>query len=321
MHSLSITHRMRNYLAIQPEVQEAIASGKPVVALESTIISHGMPWPQNVETAIRVEETVRANGAIPATIAIFNGKCRVGLSTDQLSYFGQEKNVWKVSLRDIPYVLSQNLYGATTVAATMRIAAMAGIKLFVTGGIGGVHRGAENSMDISADLTEMGQTSVAVVSAGIKSILDIGLTLEYLETKGIPVVTIGQDELPGFYSNQSNFSSPLRLDTPEQIAALLKTKWGMGLEGSVLIANPVPAHQQVPKDEIEVHIQQALEVADAQHIKGKNITPFLLKYIASHTQGESLQANIALIKNNAATGAKIAVAFASNELAFPEEEN
>ncbi|QHV98244.1 pseudouridine-5'-phosphate glycosidase [Spirosoma endbachense] len=310
---------MRNYLAIQPEVQEAIASGKPVVALESTIISHGMPWPQNVETAIRVEETVRANGAIPATIAIFNGKCRVGLSTEQLSYFGQEKNVWKVSLRDIPYVLSQNLYGATTVAATMRIAAMAGIKLFVTGGIGGVHRGAEHSMDISADLTEMAQTSVAVVSAGIKSILDIGLTLEYLETKGIPVVTVGQDELPGFYSNQSNFASPLRLDTPEQIAALLKTKWEMGLEGSVLIANPVPAHQQVPKDEIEVYIQQALAAADAQHIKGKHITPFLLKYIASHTQGESLHANIALIKNNAAIGSKIAVAFASNELAFPEE--
>ncbi|WP_080056397.1 pseudouridine-5'-phosphate glycosidase [Spirosoma aerolatum] len=299
---------MNPYLAIQPEVNEAIAAGKPVVALESTIISHGMPWPQNVETALEVEELVRAHGAIPATIALFDGKCHVGLTRQQLAYFGQAENVWKVSLRDMPFVLSQRLYGATTVAATMRIAAMAGIRLFVTGGIGGVHRGAEQSMDISADLTEMAQTSVAVVSAGIKSILDIGLTLEYLETKGVPVVTIGQDALPGFYSNQSQFLSPLRLDTPEQIANMLKTKWELGLDGSVLIANPVPVHQQVPNDEMEDHIQQALAAAITQRVTGKDITPFLLNYIATHTQGESLQANIALIKNNAIAGAKIAVA-------------
>ncbi|GAB4025911.1 pseudouridine-5'-phosphate glycosidase [Spirosoma gilvum] len=302
---------MNPYIAIYPEVQEAIASGKPVVALESTIISHGMPWPQNVETAIEVEEMVRANGAIPATIAIFNGKCHVGLSRQQLEYFGQATNVWKVSLRDMPFVISQQLYGATTVAATMRIASMAGIQTFVTGGIGGVHRGAEHSMDISADLTEMAQTSVAVVSAGIKSILDIGLTLEYMETKGIPVVTIGQDALPGFYSNQSPFLSPLRLDTPKQIAAMLKVKWELGLQGSVLIANPLPTHQHVPYDEIEITIQHALEEANSQKITGKQITPFLLNYIATHTQGESLQANIALIKNNAIAGANIAVALAS----------
>lgn len=302
---------MNPYLDIQPEVKEAMATGRPVVALESTIISHGMPWPQNVETALEVEELVRANGATPATIAVFDGKCHVGLTQPQLEYFGQAENVWKVSLRDLPFVISQRLHGATTVAATMRIAALAGIRVFVTGGIGGVHRGAEQSMDISADLTEMAQTSVAVVSAGIKSILDIGLTLEYLETKGIPVVTIGQDHLPGFYSNQSPFLSPLRLDTPAQIADMLTTKWALGLDGSVLIANPVPADQQVPNDEIEGYIQQALAAADAQQITGKHITPFLLKYIATHTHGESLQANIALIKNNAITGAKIASALAS----------
>lgn len=301
---------MNNYLQIHPEVEDAIANGLPVVALESTIISHGMPWPQNVETAMAVEDTVRINGAIPATIAIFDGKCHVGLSNEQLGYFGKEKNVWKVSLRDMPYVLSQKLYGATTVAATMRIAAMAGIKIFVTGGIGGVHRGAESNMDISADLTEMAQTSVAVISAGVKSILDIGLTLEYLETKGIPVVTIGQNDFPSFYSNQSAFETPLRLDTASEIAALLKTKWDMQLNGSVLIANPVPAHQQIPQPEIEIHIQQALGAATEQKIRGKNITPFLLQYIASHTNGESLQANIALIKHNAQAGAQIAVEYA-----------
>ncbi|MEO7311933.1 MAG: pseudouridine-5'-phosphate glycosidase [Chitinophagaceae bacterium] len=298
------------FLQIHPEVEQAVAAGRPVVALESTIISHGMPWPQNVETALAVEAAVRANGAVPATIAIFNGQCHVGLTEAQLTYFGKEKDVWKVSLRDMPYVLSKSLYGATTVAATMRIASLAGIKVFVTGGIGGVHRGAGLSMDISADLDEMACTSVAVVSAGIKSILDIGLTLEYLETKGVPVVTIGQDELPGFYSRQSGFTSPLRLDTAAEIARLLKAKWEMGLAGAVLIANPVPDHQQIEQSEIEVYIQQALNAADEQRITGKNITPFLLQYIASHTQGESLDANIALIKHNAKAGAGIAVAFA-----------
>jgi pseudouridine-5'-phosphate glycosidase len=296
---------------ILPEIQQALEQGKPVVALESTIISHGMPYPKNVETAIAVEDMVRANGAIPATIAIMDGKCYVGLTEKQLEFFGNAKGVWKVSLRDIPYVLSKKLNGATTVAATMRIAAMAGIKIFVTGGTGGVHRGAGSSMDISADLTEMAQTSVAVVSAGVKSILDIELTLEYLETKGIPVVTFGQDELPGFYSSKSGFASPLRLETPKEIAALLHTKWAMGLEGSVLIANPLPAAQEIPRDEMETHIGKALEAAERQHIKGKEITPFLLKYLADHTDGESLQSNIALILHNASLGAKIAVAFSN----------
>lgn len=296
---------------ILPEIQQAVEQGKPVVALESTIISHGMPYPKNVETAIAVENMIRANGAIPATIAIMDGKCYVGLTEKQLEFFGNAQGVWKVSLRDIPYVLSKKLNGATTVAATMRIAAMAGIKIFVTGGTGGVHRGAASSMDISADLTEMAQTSVAVVSAGVKSILDIELTLEYLETKGIPVVTFGQDELPGFYSSKSGFASPLRLETPKEIAALLHTKWAMGLEGSVLIANPLPAAQEIPKDEMEKHIGKALEAAERQHIKGKEITPFLLKYLADHTDGESLQSNIALILHNASLGAKIAVAFSN----------
>lgn len=301
---------MNQFLTIHPEVQEALQAGKAVVALESTIISHGMPYPQNVETALAVEEVVRANGAVPATIVIFNGQCHVGLSKQELEYFGNANNVWKVSLRDMPYVISQQLYGATTVAATMRIAAMAGIKIFVTGGIGGVHRGAEDSMDISADLTEMAQTSVAVVSAGVKSILDIGLTLEYLETNGIPVVTYGEKEFPSFYSRKSGFRSPLTLNSPKEIAQLLSTKWQLGLEGSVLIANPVPAEQEIAADEMKVHIQQALQAAAKQKITGKEVTPFLLKYIADHTKGESLEANIALIKHNAKVGAEIAVAYA-----------
>lgn len=307
---------MNSFLAIHPEVQEALASGKAVVALESTIISHGMPYPKNVETALAVEEVVRANSAVPATIAIFNGKCYVGLTNEQLEYFGKANKVWKVSLRDMPYVISQNLYGATTVAATIRIADMAGIKIFVTGGIGGVHRGAETSMDISADLTEMAQTSVAVVSAGVKSILDIGLTLEYLETKGIPVITYGQDEFPSFYSRKSGFISPLRLDTASEISALLNTKWKLGLTGSVLIANPVPAKQEIATDEMEVHILQALNAAKEKNISGKEATPFILQYIAEHTKGESLEANIALIKHNAKTGAEIALAYAA--LAYSE---
>jgi pseudouridine-5'-phosphate glycosidase len=306
---------MNQFLEIHPEVQQALKEGKPVVALESTIISHGMPYPKNVETALAVEDVVRQNGAIPATIAIMNGKCYVGLSKEQVEFFGKEKDVWKVSLRDMPYVISKKLYGATTVAATMRIASMAGIKIFVTGGIGGVHRGAETSMDISADLTEMAQTSVAVVSAGVKSILDINLTLEYLETKGIPVVTYGQDEFPSFYSSKSGFASPSRLDSTEEIASLLKTKWSLGLDGSVLIANPVPPEFEVPADQMEEHIQLALAAALKQNIKGKEVTPFILQYIANHTKGESLEANIALIKHNAKIGAAIAISYSSNTAA------
>lgn len=301
---------MNAFLKIHPEVQQALQEGKPVVALESTIISHGMPYPKNVETALAVEQAVRDNGAIPATIALIDGLCHVGLSEAQVRFFGIEKNVWKVSLRDMPYVVSKQLHGATTVAATMRIASMAGIRIFVTGGIGGVHRGAEKTMDISADLTEMAQTNVAVVSAGVKSILDIGLTLEYLETKGIPVITYGQDEFPSFYSSKSGFSSPLRLDTPAEIAALLHTKWTLGLQGSALIANPVPAAYEVAPEKMEAHIKVALEAAAAQHVSGKEVTPFILQYLADHTKGESLEANIALIKHNAAIGAQIAQAYA-----------
>lgn len=299
---------MNDYLEILPEVQQALNENKPVVALESTIIAHGMPYPKNVETALAVEEVIRENGAIPATIAIMNGKCMVGLSKEQIDFFGKEKNVWKVSLRDMPYIISQKLLGATTVAATMRIADWAGIKIFVTGGTGGVHRGAESSMDISADLTEMENTSVAVVAAGVKSILDIGLTLEYLETKGIPVVTFGQDEFPSFYSSKSGFQTPLRLDTTESIAQLLKAKWHLGLNGSVLIANPVPKEYEIDANKMETHINEALTAARQNHIAGKEATPFILKYIADHTHGESLEANIALIKHNAKIGAQIAVA-------------
>lgn len=303
---------MNSYLEIHPEVREALATGKAVVALESTIISHGMPYPKNVETALAVENTVRENGAIPATIAIINGKCCVGLSKEQLEMFGNSKDVWKVSLRDMPYVISKKILGATTVAATMRIAAMAGIKVFVTGGIGGVHREAENTMDISTDLTEMSQTSVAIVSAGVKSILDIGLTLEYLETMGIPVVTYGQDEFPSFYSRKSGFTSPLRLDDTKEIAVLLAAKWKMGLNGSVLIANPVPAEYEIEEAEMKVYIEDALKAAKSLNAKGKNVTPFLLQYIAEHTKGESLETNIALIKHNAKVGAEIAVEFYKN---------
>jgi pseudouridylate synthase len=299
---------MKSYLHIQPEVSAALQNGQPVVALESTIISHGMPYPKNVETALRVEAAVRAAGAIPATIAIKDGLCCVGLSPEQLEFFGKEENIWKVSLRDMPFVISQKIPGATTVAATMRIAAMAGIRIFATGGTGGVHRGAENTLDISADLTEMAQTNVAVVSAGVKSILDIELTLEYLETQGIPVITYRQDAFPSFYSRNSGLASPLRLNSAMEIANVLNTKWQLGLTGSVLIANPIPAAQEVPQTIMEVHIKQALAAAAAANIRGKEVTPFLLQYIAQHTQGESLEANIALVINNATLAAHIAVA-------------
>jgi pseudouridine-5'-phosphate glycosidase len=302
-----------NFIVISPEVQHALNNNIPVVALESTIISHGMPWPQNAITAKSVEDVVRQHGAVPATIAIKEGKCLVGLSSDDIDYFAQAQNVWKVSLRDMPYVIAQKLPGATTVAATMRISAMAGIKIFATGGIGGVHRGAETTMDISADLTEMGQTNVAIVAAGVKSILDIGLTLEYMETLGIPVVTFGQEEFPSFYSSKSGFKSPLRLDIASAIADLLKAKWGLQLNGSVLIANPVPTEFEMNQEAIEEHILKALEAADQQNIKGKEVTPFILKYIANNTQGESLEANIALIKNNAAVAAQIAVAYCKKQ--------
>ena len=303
--------KTNNFIVLSPEVQHALDNNLPVVALESTIISHGMPWPQNAITAKSVEDEVRKQGAVPATIAIKEGKCLVGLSSADIDYFAQAQNVWKVSLRDMPFVIAQKLPGATTVAATMRIAAMAGIKIFATGGIGGVHRGATATMDISADLTEMGQTNVAIVAAGVKSILDIGLTLEYMETLGIPVVTYGQNEFPSFYSSKSGFASPLRLDSTTAIADVLKAKWGLQLNGSVLIANPVPNEFEMNQDAIEQHILKALEAAKQQKVKGKEVTPFILKYIANNTKGESLETNIALIKNNARLAAQIAVAYYS----------
>lgn len=298
---------MNQLLNIHPEISDALHQGLPIVALESTIIAHGMPFPQNIDTALEVENIVRQNGAIPATIAILDGKLCVGLNAQQLELLGNTKDVWKVSLRDMPFVLSQKIPGATTVAATMRIASIVGIRVFVTGGIGGVHRGAENSMDISADLFEMAQTNVAVVSAGVKSILDIGLTLEYLETSGIPVITFGQDDFPAFYSRISGFKSPLRLDSAKEIADMMHIKWQMGLNGSVLIANPIKEADEVPFEKMEGFIQDCLKEANIKKISGKNITPFLLKRIAEITGGDSLKSNIALVKSNAVLGAQIAI--------------
>lgn len=295
---------------ISSEVAQALKNNHPVVALESTIISHGMPWPENLETALQVENEVRQVGVVPATIAILDGKICVGLSSDQLSSFARHSAVLKVSLRDLPYVVSQGLSGGTTVAATMRIAAMAGIHVFATGGIGGVHRGATTSMDISADLPEMEKTSVAIVSAGVKSILDIGLTLEYLETAGVPVITLGQDAFPSFYSNASQFQSPMRLDDPASVAKLLHAKWSLGLNGSVLIANPLDHAHAVPADKMEAIIAETLADAQKQAITGKEVTPFLLKTIADKTGGESLEANIALIRSNARMAAEIALEYA-----------
>ncbi len=297
------------YFHISDEVSSALEKGQAVVALESTIIAHGMPYPKNIETAQEVEQLVRSAGAVPATIAILNGKICVGLDQSRLESLGKKQNIWKVSLRDLPFVVSGKLDGATTVAATMRIAKIAGIRFFVTGGIGGVHRQAQNTMDISADLTEMSKTNVALISAGVKSILDIGLTLEVLETLGIPVLTFGQDEFPSFYSRKSAHATPLRLDSEKEIASMIKTKWDLGLKGSVLIANPVPAEYEIPYEMIETQIQEALNLSEKEGITGKNITPYLLKKMASLTDGKSLSANIALIKNNASLGARIAVEF------------
>jgi pseudouridine-5'-phosphate glycosidase len=300
---------MSDYLNIHPEVEDALMKGIPVVALESTIISHGMPWPRNYETAMEVEACVREHGAIPATIAIMDGKCCAGLDKEQLLKLAKPGEVHKVSVRDMPLLLSQKSVGATTVAATMRIAHMAGIRFFATGGTGGVHRHAQESMDVSADLPEMMHCDVAVVSAGVKSILDIGLTLEYLETLGIPVLTYGQNDFPAFYSRKSGFKSPFRLDAVEDVARMLKTKWDCGLHGGVLVANPIPEAYEIPYDEMERFIIKALDKAALARVSGKEITPFLLASIMEETKGRSLDANIALVKNNAMLAAKIAAAF------------
>jgi pseudouridine-5'-phosphate glycosidase len=295
-------------LRLSPEVAGALAAGGAVVALESTIISHGMPYPRNVEMAVEVESIIRDGGATPATIAVLDGVPRIGLEREDLHTLATHPDVAKVSLRDLPYVMARGAHGATTVAATMRLAALAGIRVFVTGGLGGVHRGAETSMDISADLTELSQTDVAVVSAGVKSILDIGLTLEVLETLGVPVVTVGSDEFPSFYSRSSGHATPLRADTVEQLAAMMTAKWDLGLAGGLAIANPVPAGEEIPAREIAGLIEQALRECDERGIHGKDITPFLLGRIVELSGGRSLETNIALVRNNARLGAALAVA-------------
>ncbi len=302
---------MEKYLEISKEVQEALAKGEAVVALESTIISHGMPYPQNVETALKVEEIVRNNGAIPATIAILNGKLKVGLSKDEIDYLGKKGlECTKASRRDIPFILAKGLDGATTVASTMIIAEMAGIKVFATGGIGGVHRGAETTMDISADLEELGQTNVAVICAGAKSILDIGLTLEYLETKGVPVVGYKTNELPAFYTRKSGFGVDYRVDSPLELAKALKAKWDLNLKGGIVVANPIPEEFQMDYDTITTAIENALKELSEKGVKGKESTPFLLAKVKEITGGNSLVANIELVYNNAKLGAELAKEYA-----------
>jgi pseudouridine-5'-phosphate glycosidase len=299
---------MQSFLLFSPEVFKAREAGKPVVALESTIISHGMPYPQNVQTAGEVEQIIRDAGAVPATIAIIDGKICVGLSEEQLELLGSSPDAMKVSRRDLPYVLAQGKLGATTVAATMICAHLAGIDVFVTGGIGGVHRGAETSFDISADLQELAHTSVAVVCAGVKSILDIGLTLEYLETHGVPVVSVGQPGFPAFFTRESGFKADFQLDSAEEQAEFIRTKWRLGLSGGVVVSNPVPAEAAMPKEEIDRITEQALREAGERGVSGKAVTPFLLARIKELTGGRSLATNIALVKHNALVGARLAVA-------------
>lgn len=295
------------YLDIKPEVLEAINEGRAVVALESTIICHGMPYPRNVKTALEVEKIIRENGAIPATIAILDGKIKVGLTEDEIEYLGKTKNVVKTSRRDIPFVVSKKLDGATTVASTMIIAALAGIKVFATGGIGGVHRGAQETFDISADLQELAHTNVAVVCAGAKSILDIGLTLEYLETQGVPVVGFKTEELPAFYTRRSGYKVDYRVDSAEELAATLKAKWDLGLNGGMVVANPILEQYEMNYDIITNAINDAVKEAEAKDIKGKESTPFLLAKVKEITGGDSLESNIQLVYNNAMLGAQLAV--------------
>ncbi|GAA5436412.1 pseudouridine-5'-phosphate glycosidase [Deinococcus aquaticus] len=298
------------YLDLHPEVAAALAAGQAVVALESTIISHGMPFPQNVDMARGVEDVVRAHGAVPATIAVLGGRLKVGLTPDELHLLATDKGVDKISTRDLPVTVALGRHGATTVASTMRIAALAGIRVFATGGTGGVHRGAGSSMDVSADLLELARTDVCVVSAGVKSILDIGLTLEVLETQGVPAITLGETEFPAFYSRQSGFTSPLTVQTPAEAARVLKAKWDLGLSGGVMLANPVPAGAEIPAAEITPHIEQALRDMDALGLTGKDTTPYLLGRIVEITGGRSLETNIALVRNNAMVAAQVAVAYA-----------
>lgn len=297
-------------MIVDPHVAEALANGEPVVALESTIISHGMPYPQNVAMATEVEGIIREHGAVPATIAVLHGRPRVGLAADDLELLARHGDVAKVSVRDLPLVVARGTHGATTVAATMRLAALAGIRVFVTGGLGGVHRGAQQTFDVSADLTELGTTSVAVVSAGVKSILDIALTLETLETLGVPVLVHGSDEFPSFYSRSSGHAAPNRVDSAAEVAAVMRAKWDLGLDGGLVVANPIPAEDEIPAAEIGGIIEEALADMEQLGIHGKDATPYLLGRIVEITGGASLTANIALVRHNARLGAAIAREFA-----------
>ena len=301
---------MNAFLDIKPEVDQALAEGRPVVALESTIISHGMPYPQNVETALNVERIVREHGAVPATIAVIGGRLKAGLTEEEIEYFGKKgQAIAKASRRDLAVLCARGEDGATTVTTTMIIAHMAGIKVFATGGIGGVHRGAETTMDISADLEELGQTPVMVVCAGAKSILDLGLTLEYLETKGVPVIGYGTEELPAFYTRQSGFKVDYRIDTPAELAKAFKTQNQLGFPGGMLVTNPIPQEYAMPLDTINAAIDQAIAECEAKGIHGKETTPFLLARVAELTGGDSLASNIRLVYNNAALAAQTAVEY------------
>ena len=300
---------MNKFLDVAPEVRQALDEGRPVVALESTIISHGMPYPKNVETALLVEQTIRDNGAVPATIAVIGGRLKAGLSREEIEHLGKAgRDVAKASRRDLPALVARGIDGATTVATTMIIAHMAGIRIFATGGIGGVHRGAETSMDISADLEELAQTPVMVVCAGAKSILDLGLTLEYLETKGVPVIGYGTEELPAFYTRRSGFGVDYRVDSPEELAAIFAAQRGLEYKGGMLVTNPIPEENAMDKAVIDAAIEQALAEASRQGIHGKETTPFLLAKVVELTGGESLESNIQLVLNNARVAARTAAA-------------
>ncbi|WP_134768244.1 pseudouridine-5'-phosphate glycosidase [Nocardioides sp. 1609] len=297
-------------IRLTDEVATAVAEGRPVVALESTIISHGMPYPDNVAMALEVEGIVREHGAVPATIAVLDGVPRAGLDPDALELLARDPGVTKASVRDLPHVVARGGHGATTVAATMRLAALAGIDVFVTGGLGGVHRGAPESFDVSADLTELATTPVTVVCAGVKSILDIGLTLEVLETNGVPVMVVGSDDFPAFYSRVSGYAAPSRVESAADVAAAMTAARGLGLRSGLVVANPIPVADEIPAAEIDVVIGRALADLDALGISGKDVTPYLLKRIVELTDGASLVANIALVRHNARLGAAIATAHA-----------
>ena len=298
------------YLDVNPEVAAAVAAGKPVVALESTIISHGMPYPQNVETALNVEKVIRANGAVPATIAILGGRLKAGLTPEEIEYLGKTgQAVTKASRRDLPVIVAKGMDGATTVTTTMMIAHMAGIQIFATGGIGGVHRGAETTMDISADLEELANTPVMVVCAGAKSILDLGLTLEYLETHGVPVLGYGTKELPAFYTRRSGFEVDYRVDSPEELAKIFQVQRDLGLKGGVLVTNPIPEEYAMDFDVINKAIDEAIAQSVKEGVHGKATTPYLLAKVKELTGGDSLASNIQLVYNNAALAAKTAAAY------------